>query len=229
MARQQISGSIQVTDRGHAAGLIKFQLNVMKKITIAMTAVIILISIALIAVNSEAGSSANMEGISEMPPVPAEDSMIRRGQYLVTIMGCNDCHSPIVMTPRGPGIDSSRMLSGHPETVQLPFKGNATEFAMFSLSGTAIKGPWGISYAANITSDETGIGNWTEKQFFKAIREGKYKGLDNSRQLLPPMPWEGYAKASDEDLRAIFLYLKSTPPVENHVPASIPFNETALH
>lgn len=194
-----------------------------------MTAVIILISIALFAVNSGNGTSANMEGISEMPPVPADDSLIRRGQYLVTIMGCNDCHSPIVMTPKGPGIDSARMLSGHPENLRLPFSGSTTEYALFSLSGTAIKGPWGISYAANITSDETGIGNWSEAQFFKAIRQGKYKGLDNTRQLLPPMPWEGYAKASDEDLRSIFMYLKSTPPVENRVPASIPANETALH
>jgi hypothetical protein len=200
----------------------------MRKITITMAAVIILISIALFAVNSENGSSANMEGITEMPPAPGADSLVRRGQYLVTIMGCNDCHSPIVMTPKGPGIDSARMLSGHPENLRLSFTTNATEYALFSLSGTAIKGPWGISYAANITSDETGIGNWSEGQFFKAIREGKYKGLDNTRQLLPPMPWEGYAKASDEDLRAIFLYLKSTPPVENRVPASIPANETAL-
>jgi len=200
----------------------------MKKITITMAAFIILISIALFAVNSGNGSSPNLEGITEMPAGPAGDSMIRRGQYLVTIMGCNDCHSPIVMTPKGPGIDSSRMLSGHPENLELPFPGNANEYALFSLSGTAIKGPWGISYAANITSDETGIGNWTEAQFFKAIREGKYKGLENTRQLLPPMPWEGYAKASDEDLRAIFLYLKSTPPVENRVPASIPANQTAL-
>jgi len=45
--------------------------------------------------------------------------------------------------------------------------------------------------------------------------------MDNTRPLLPPMPWPGFAKASDEDLKAIFAYLKSTPPVENRVPAPV--------
>ena len=82
-------------------------------------------------------------------------------------------------------------------------------------------GPWGISYSANISSDSTGIGNWSEKQFFKAIREGKYLGLDNTRPLLPPMPWQEYRHASDDDLRAIFAFLKSTKPVKNVVPQAM--------
>lgn len=92
---------------------------------------------------------------------------------------------------------------------------------MFSLTGTAIAGPWGVSYAANLTSDETGIGNWTEQQFFKAFRQGKYKGLDNSRTLLPPMPWQMYSQVTDADVSAIFAYLKSTTPVDNVVPAAV--------
>jgi hypothetical protein len=92
---------------------------------------------------------------------------------------------------------------------------------LFNHNITAFVGPWGVSFAANLTSDETGIGNWTEAQFFKAIREGKYKGMDNTRPLLPPMPWNMYRNATDDDLRAIFTYLKSTAPVENRVPAPI--------
>ncbi|GAB1443700.1 hypothetical protein MASR2M39_25420 [Ignavibacteriales bacterium] len=59
----------------------------------------------------------------------------------------------------------------------------------------------GASFAANLTSDATGIGTRTEEQFIKALREGN-KGLDNTRPLLPPMPWQSYAKMTDDDLKA---------------------------
>ncbi|HNL40505.1 MAG TPA: hypothetical protein PKH43_15245, partial [Saprospiraceae bacterium] len=62
----------------------------------------------------------------------------------------------------------------------------------------------------------------TEEQFINAIRKGKLKGLDNSRTLLPPMPWPNYARMSDDELKAIFAFLKSLPPVKNVVPAPIP-------
>jgi hypothetical protein len=98
---------------------------------------------------------------------------------------------------------------------------------MFGQHFTAAAGPWGVSFAANLTSDESGIGNWTEEQFFKAIREGKSKGMDNTRPLLPPMPWENFKNLTDDDLRAMFAYLKSTKPVRNVVPAPIPPTELA--
>ena len=91
---------------------------------------------------------------------------------------------------------------------------------MFGSDFTSTLGPWGISFAANITSDATGIGNWKEEQFIKAIREGKSKGLEGNRSLLPPMPWFVYRNFSDVDLSAIFAYLKSTKPVKNIVPAT---------
>jgi hypothetical protein len=87
------------------------------------------------------------------------------------------------------------------------------------MHNTAAVGPWGVSYAANLTSDPTGIGNWTLDQFKKALREGKYKGLDGARMLLPPMPWPNFTKLSDADTEAIFAYLKSTTPVNNLVPS----------
>jgi hypothetical protein len=196
----------------------------MKKTILVLTSLTLVIVVAVIACNSGKGPAANNVGISEMPVALSQDSLERRGKYLVTIMACNDCHSPRIMTPNGPGFDSARLLSGHPANLQLPpvDKTNAQGYALFSLSGTAMIGPWGTSFAANLTSDATGIGSWTEEQFFRAIREGKYKGLEQARTLLPPMPWEGYGKASDEDLHAIFAYLKSTPPVENRVPPPIP-------
>lgn len=156
---------------------------------------------------------------------PTQEELAKRGEYLVTLMGCNDCHSPKRMGPQGPEIIPERMLSGYPGDQPFPeVDGGALPggWAMFTPDLTAAVGPWGVSFAANITSDETGIGNWTEEQFRKALTEGKSKGMDGTRPLLPPMPWFNYAGIKDEDLKAIFAYLKSTPPVKNAVPNPIP-------
>ena len=151
------------------------------------------------------------------------EQQVARGQYLVSIAGCNDCHSPKKMGPNGPEPDPDRLLSGHPQNEPLAHVDTSElkSWALFSPGLTAAVGPWGVSYAANLTSDETGIGLWTEAQFFKAIREGKYKGLEGSRPLLPPMPWPNIAQMTDEDLKAVFAYLKSTKPVRNIVPVPV--------
>jgi hypothetical protein len=149
---------------------------------------------------------------------------IAKGEYLVTVLGCNDCHSPKVMTEMGPVFDTLRLLSGHPADEQLPVyeKEILKSYVLFNMNSTAAVGSWGTSLAANLTPDQTGIGNWTEEQFIKAMKEGKWKGLENSRNLLPPMPWQGYSQMPDEDLKAIFAYLKSIKPVNNPVPMAIP-------
>ena len=147
------------------------------------------------------------------------------GEHLVTVSACHDCHSPKKMTPNGPEIDSNLLLSGHPS--QMPDIGiDRKEMEQKGLSVTqdltSWIGPWGISYTANLTSDATGIGNWTEGQFIYAIRNGKSKGTENSRTLLPPMLWQMYRNFSDNELKAIFAYLKSTKPIRNIVPAPKP-------
>ena len=151
---------------------------------------------------------------------------VSRGRYLVTIMGCNDCHTPKIMTPKGPALDEKRLLSGYDNS--RPFAGydkaTATSgaFAVMNGENTAYAGPWGISYASNLTSDASGIGNWSIDHFKLAMKSGKYKGLESSRDLLPPMPWQNYTNISDEDIECIFAFLKSTTPVENIVPAPVP-------
>lgn len=95
---------------------------------------------------------------------------------------------------------------------------------MFGPDLTNGAGPWGMSFAANLTSDETGIGNWSQAQFINSIRKGKFKGMDNGRDLLPPMPWYIYKNMTDEDLKSIYYFLKTTKPVENVVPAPKPFD-----
>ena len=147
------------------------------------------------------------------------------GHHLVIISGCNDCHTPKKMSPFGPVPDTTLQLSGHPSAAPSPnvnpkdieAKGLAVTNDM-----TAWVGPWGTSYSANLTPDATGIGNWTEAQFMRALREGKFKGLDGSRQLLPPMPWQDFTNMSDQELKAIYAYLKSIKPIHNVVPAAVP-------
>jgi mono/diheme cytochrome c family protein len=155
---------------------------------------------------------------STAPPASA----VERGAYLVNSMGCHDCHTPWKMGPNGPEPDMTRALSGHPENVQVTRPAPLSDGWMFtgSATNTAWAGPWGISFTANITSDQnTGLGIWTEDMFLRAIREGKH--MATSRPILPPMPWPMIRNLNDDDLKAMFAYLKSTPPITNHVPEPI--------
>ncbi len=150
--------------------------------------------------------------------------VIKKGEHLVTIMGCNDCHSPKKMGPQGPEIITELMLSGYPSDrpiVKFDSKLIKQGFSMFYPDLVAGAGPWGVSFAGNLTPDETGIGNWSEDQFKKALTEGKYKGLEGSRNLLPPMPWTNYKTLSNEEVHSIFMYLKSLKPVKNIVPSPL--------
>lgn len=169
-------------------------------------------------------ADAPVDKTAEAPAAPANAAaLIERGRYLVEITGCNDCHSPKLMGPQGPYPDPDRILSGYPADRPLPpVPANADGWALMAMDLTAAVGPWGTTFAANLTSDATGIGNWTEEQFERALRHGLYKGLEGSRPLLPPMPWQNLMHMKPEDMKALFAYLKSTRPVENVVPAPIP-------
>jgi hypothetical protein len=88
---------------------------------------------------------------------------------------------------------------------------------------TAWAGPWGVSFGTNLTPDkETGIGEWTEEAFMQAMRTGKHQGQPNGRDILPPMPWQSIAQMTDEDLKMVWAYLRSIPPVKNQVPLPVP-------
>ena len=152
----------------------------------------------------------------------AHDERVARGNYLVSSIGCSDCHTPKKMGPEGPEVDMTRLLSGHPEGTELPDPPAAVGPWMASASWdmTAWAGPWGISFAANLTPDQnTGLGIWTEDMFLNAIRKGRHMGV--SRPILPPMPWQVFRNFTDEDLKAIFAYLRSVPPVHNRVPEPV--------
>ncbi len=126
----------------------------------------------------------------------AQAKRIARGQYLVTVQGCGDCHTPGTLYGSP---DFGRRLAG---------------------SELGWRGPWGVSYPRNLTPDpETGLGKWTEKQIVDAIRTGM---RPDGRPLEPPMPWPNLTRLTDEDAYAIAAYLKSLPPVKHRVPDVVP-------
>jgi cytochrome c553 len=171
----------------------------------AVWSTVSLVLLMMLAVSSTASSQQSAGG----------DAQIQRGQYLVGITGCHDCHSPKVsgMTP-----DMTRSLSGRPATTPLPSPTKDEIHA--SLDLTAWTGPWGFSVASNLTPDPaTGIGTrYNEASFITAMRTGK---KPNGTQMQPPMPQEVYQNMTDDDLRAIWAYLRTVKPIRNAVMAGL--------
>lgn len=155
----------------------------------------------------------------------ADQAKIERGAHLATVAGCHDCHSPKVFTPEGiPMPDETRLLSGHPADVPLAKYEKdwiaPGQWILFGGHFTVTVGPWGVTYAANLTpDDQTGIGLWTEDVFVNALRTGKHMG--KGRPIMPPMPWPSIGQMTDEELGTIFAYLKSLPPIKNKVPEPV--------
>jgi len=156
-------------------------------------------------------------------PAASPNPSVARGEYLVNTSGCHDCHTPYKLGPNGPEPDMSRALTGHPEDLVLPPAPKLPAgpwVAVTAATNTAISGPWGVSFTANLTPDKaTGLGEWTVDQFIATLRTGRHLG--KGRPVLPPMPWPAYGKMIDDDLRSIFAYLQSLKPVRNKVPAPI--------
>ena len=147
---------------------------------------------------------------------------VERGAYLVSMMGCNDCHTPWKMGAQGPEPDLTRALTGHPQDMVLPPPPAASGPWIWhgAATNTAFAGPWGVSFTANLTPDpETGLGKWTEDMFIATMRTARHQG--KGRPILPPMPVKMIGKANDEDLKSIFAYLQSLAPVKNRVPNPI--------
>lgn len=155
------------------------------------------------------------------PPHKYTQAQLARGEAHIRMGGCNDCHTPMMFDAQS-GVwvpQMNRMLSGHPEGAPDPqSKLAAGDQLVVGPTFTSFVLPFGVVYAANLTPDtETGSGGWTEEAFFRIFRTGKHLG-GSGRPILPPMPWASLAKASDEDLRSVFAYLRSIPPVKNKVP-----------
>jgi len=154
----------------------------------------------------------------------AQGGDVALGKYLVETSGCHDCHTPWHMGANGPEPDMSRALSGHPQEIVISAPGKMPEpfIGGMTATNTAWTGPWGVSFTPNLTPDpETGI--WremSEDQFIQALRTGRHLG--QGRPILPPMPWLPYGQKTDDDLKAIYAYLQTIPPIKNKVPDPLP-------
>lgn len=162
--------------------------------------------------------AAEGDGATTTARAPAD--MVARGKYLVSTAGCHDCHTPFKLGPNGAEPDMSRMLSGHPESLVMPPAPTLPPgpwLIMGAATNTAWSGPWGVSFTANLTPDaETGLGQWTLRDFMSTIRTGRHMG--RGRAILPPMPIPVYNNFSDADLESIYRYLRTVPPLKNRVP-----------
>lgn len=197
----------------------------MKKTTLTTSVVALCIAATLITYSVTTSKEAELKA---KPKPMTEAERIKRGEYLVNSIGCDDCHSPKKIGPNGFEIITEKRFSGFNPDKPLPTVNTGEVkkgWMLFAPDLTSAVGAWGQSYSANISSDATGIGNWKEEQFIKALREGKSKGLDGTRSLLPPMPWFVYKNMNDDDLKSIFAYLKTTQPVHNVVPQPKPLAE----
>ena len=190
------------------------------ELRVALTSAGVLCAVAI----AGCGQPASAPPPASAPAAATAESQIERGRLLIAGGACHDCHSPKVFTPKGPEPDKARLLSGHPESdkITAPYKQQPGEKWSTHANDhlTAWSGAWGVSFAANLTPDQnTGIGIWTEDMFVEAIKSGKH--MAKGRQILPPMPWMFYGQLHDDDLKAMFAYLKSLPPISNRVPVPL--------
>jgi mono/diheme cytochrome c family protein len=125
--------------------------------------------------------------------IAAADTQTERGEYLVTISGCNDCHTPGYFFGKA---DTKRFLGGSDVGFEIP--------------------GLGVFVAPNITPDKkTGIGSWTPEQIIAAIQTGI---RPDGRVLAPITPWHAFGHLTKDDAMAITAYLQSLQPVDNKVP-----------
>jgi mono/diheme cytochrome c family protein len=129
------------------------------------------------------------EPITEPVKDPDLSTPLVRGKHLVTLASCSDCHTP--QDANGQYMVNLRFAGG------FPFDG---------VRGKKVS-------ASNITSDPSGIPYYDEANFIKLIRTGQI----GARSVDPVMPWGIYRHMTDEDLKAVFAYVHTLPPVFHSV------------
>ncbi len=153
----------------------------------------------------------------------SQSDVVQQGKYLVDTVGaCGQCHTPRA----GAEFNMKMYLAGHPANAGYPrYNFSMMQQGIFLLTAptmSAFSGPFGTSFASNLTPDnETGLGEWTEAMFIKALRTGLHQGVEGNRKIFPPMPTKHYAEMSDADLKAIWAYLRTIEPVKNEVPSAL--------
>lgn len=124
------------------------------------------------------------------PASGAQQDLIQRGEYLARMGDCIACHTDV--------------------------KGGSPSYA----GGLPLETPFGTFYSPNITPDkETGIGNWTEEDFIRALKEGRDP---KGRNYFPVFPYIYFSKMTDDDARALYAYFMNIPAVKK-VNKDLPF------
>ena len=196
-------------------------------ITAAIILTAVLSTASLRAANAEPEAEARKHSTAPEGKA-AKAAQIARGKYLVDIMGCHDCHTPVKMGPKGPEPDMTRALIGHPEEFVMPPAPALPPgpwVASIGATFTAFASPMGTVFTRNLTPDkETGLGDWTVEEFIATMKTGLERG--KGRPVLPPMPVQNLKAMSDSDIRALFAYLQSIPAIKNRTPQPIEPAET---
>jgi hypothetical protein len=195
------------------------------RLCLSRVAVLVLLPVAVVVSGcNRVTQPAQAPTTSDVPAAAPALSQVERGKNLIIGGGCHDCHTPKKMGPKGVEFDMDLQLSGHPESAGVPKPFVNAKGSSYLIHAndhlTAWSGPWGVSFAANLTPDQnTGLGIWTEDMFVKALKEGKHMGA--GREILLPMPWFWYGQLPEEDLKAMFAYLKTIKPIANRVPVPL--------
>jgi mono/diheme cytochrome c family protein len=132
------------------------------------------------------------EPITQPVSSPDRSDQVKWGQYLVTIGSCNECHTPQDRGAVIPGLEYS--------------------------GGFSLDGPWGVVASANITPDASGIGYYDEALFIQMMRTGFVR----ARKLASIMPFGEFKNLTDDDLKAMYAYLRTVKPVKHRVDNSLP-------
>jgi len=162
--------------------------------------------------HEEVEATTILDAPSSLPGTfsPENRHIVEKGEYLVELLACGSCHT-------------NGALAGEPD-MDRPLAGSRTGIAYTNPMGNDRPG---VIYPSNITPDaETGIGDWTDRQIANAIRAGI--GRHTSRRIVT-MPWQGYAKITDEDVDAIVSYLRTIQPIKHEVPDAVEPGERARH
>ena len=154
----------------------------------------------------------------------ADSPQVKRGKHLVDTHDCNACHTPFKMGPNGPEPDMSLMLSGHPEKLVMPPlpKLEAPWVWVGGRHQYGVRRPMGreLRHQPHAPTPKRASASGASRTSSQAIKTGKHLGV--GRPIMPPMPWPAYRNLSDADLKAMFAFLKTVPPIKNRVPDSAP-------
>lgn len=136
---------------------------------------------------------------------PDPSDQVAYGAYMLNASGCVECHTQV--SPQGVIVEDMKFAGGR----RFPFPDGS------------------VVISANLTQDsKTGIGNWDEEMFVRRFKQYTDSGYVNQKtrlgEFITVMPWTMYSGMKEEDLRAIYSYLKSIPPIKNEVTKFIASN-----